>query len=88
MLKDHEDIDQNMFTMVRLVGFGDSALNVILYTFTKTVDWGEFQAVQEDVFLKVLDIIDQHGAECAFPTQTLHVPEVPSDAVKGAIGAS
>jgi len=27
------------------------------------------------VLLKVLEIIDRHGAQVAFPTSTLHVPD-------------
>ena len=74
MLAEHDDIDQSKTTFARLVNFGDSTLDILIYTFTKTTDWVTFQAVQEDVFLKVIDIIAQHGAECAFPTQTLHMP--------------
>lgn len=76
MLKSHPEIDQQLFMMVRLVEFGASSLNIMLYTFTKTVDWGKFQAIQQDVFLKTLAIIEFHGAECAFPTQTIHAPDL------------
>ena len=31
--------------------------------------------VQQNVYLKTIEIIEKHGAECAFPTTTLHVPE-------------
>jgi MscS family membrane protein len=70
-----------------LIGFGDSSLNIMIYTFTKTVDWVEFQTVQQDVFLRCLDIIEQHGAECAFPTQTLHVPDMMPGQSKDAVVA-
>lgn len=73
MLKSHPDIDQKQFMMVRLIEFGASSLNFIVYTFTKTVDWARFQAVQQDVFLQILQIINDHGAECAFPSRTLFV---------------
>ncbi len=75
MLKNHEEIDQAQTTFIRLVNFGASSLDLLLYTFTKTTDWVKFQAIQEDVFLKIIAIINQHGAECAFPTTTMHVPE-------------
>lgn len=75
MLSNHPEIDNNATTLVNLVGFGDSALNVLIYTFTKTTIWEPFQNIQEDVFLKILDIVQQHGAECAFPTRTLHLQE-------------
>ncbi len=75
MLRQHPDIDTKQTLMVNLVEFGPSALNFMVYTFTKTTNWQRFQAIQQDVFLKIIDIILQHGAECAFPTTTLHVPE-------------
>lgn len=75
MLKEHPEIDQNVITLVNLVEFGPSALNFMVYTFTKTTDWESFQHIQQDVFLKVINIIDKNGAQCAFPTTTLHVPE-------------
>ncbi len=75
MLKNHDDIDSNNTLIVKLYEFGPSSLNFLVYTFTKTTVWTEFQAVQQDVLLKIIDIITKHGAECAFPTNTLHVPE-------------
>jgi MscS family membrane protein len=75
MLRHHPEIDANQTLIVNLVQFGSSSLDFMVYTFTKTTDWVKFQAIQQDVFLKILDIIAGHGAECAFPTQTLHVPE-------------
>ena len=75
MLKNHPEIDTTQLLLVNFVNFGPSSLDIQLYTFTKTTNWGHYQDVQEDVFLKVLDIIESHGAEVAFPTQTLHVHE-------------
>jgi len=74
MLRQHPDIDTNQTLMVHLFEFGASSLNFFIYTFTKTTSWVEFQAVQQDVFLKAIEIITKHGAECAFPTTTLDIP--------------
>ena len=78
MLKNHPEIDTTQFLMVNFVNFGDSSLDIMIYTFTKTTNWVHFQNVQEDVFLKVLDIVAKHGAELAFPTQTLHINPEPA----------
>lgn len=75
MLQNHPEIDTNQTLMVNLVDFGPSSLDFMIYTFTKTTQWVKFQGIQQDVFLKVIDIITEHGAECAFPTTTLHVPD-------------
>lgn len=76
MLRSHEEIDTNQTLIVNLVEFGPSSLNFMVYTFTKTTNWVHFQAVQQDVFLKIINIITQHGAECAFPTNTIHIPDM------------
>ncbi|MBL1141710.1 MAG: mechanosensitive ion channel family protein [Proteobacteria bacterium] len=75
MLKQHEDIDTNQTLIVNFNEFAASSLNFFIYTFTKTVNWIEFHEVKQDVMLKIIDIIEAHGAECAFPTSTLHIPE-------------
>lgn len=75
MLYEHDEIDQNQTTFVNLIEFGQSSLNFQVYCFTKTTNWVKFQQVQQDVFLKILNIIAHHGAECAFPTRTLHFAE-------------
>lgn len=76
MLRAHPEIDQDKTLMVNLVEFGSSSLNFMIYTFTKTTNWVKFQAVQQDVFLKVLEVVDAHGAQCAFPTSTIHAPGI------------
>lgn len=75
MLRKHPEIDTRQTLMVNLIEFGPSALNFMIYTFTKTTEWVKFQAIQQDVFLKVIGIIDGHGAQVAFPTTTVHVPD-------------
>lgn len=72
MLMKHPEIDQNQMMIVNFAEFGPSSLNILVYTFTKTTNWIKFQSVQHDVFLKILKIINELGAQCAFPTQTLH----------------
>ena len=73
MLAAHEDIAQDRTLMVNFVTFGASSLDFFVYTFTRTTDWATFHQVKQDVLLRIADIVAAHGAEFAFPTQTLHV---------------
>ena len=73
MLNNHEAIDTSQTLMVNFVEFGASSLDFFVYCFTKTTVWTEFHAIKQDVLFKIADIIASHGAEVAFPTQTLHV---------------
>jgi len=83
MLKAHDAIDQDMLTLINIVNgstnmgsstegfFGNSSINFMIYTFTKTTNWVEFQNIQDDVMIKVGQIILDNGAEVAFTTTTL-----------------
>ena len=75
MLQQHDAIDTNQTLMVNFNAFGASSLDIMVYCFTKTVVWAEFHAQKEDVLLKIGQIIEKHGAEIAFPTRTLHMPD-------------
>ncbi|HEY5700832.1 MAG TPA: mechanosensitive ion channel family protein [Gammaproteobacteria bacterium] len=74
LLKNHPDIDAEKTLMVNFNAFAASSLDFFIYCMTKTTVWAEYHAVKQEVLLKVLDIIDSHGAEVAFPTRTVHVP--------------
>lgn len=73
MLRAHEGIDTEQTLIVNFNAFANSSLDFFVYTFTKTTNWVEFHQIKQDVLLKILAIIEQHGAECAFPTRTLHI---------------
>jgi MscS family membrane protein len=75
MLKAHPDIQADKTLMVNFTTCGPSSLDFFVYCFTRTVVWAEFHSVKQDVLLKVLDIVAEHGAEVAFPTRTVHVPD-------------
>ena len=77
MLQSHPDIDQNNSMMVNFDRFAASSLDIFVYCFTKTVVWADYHQVKQDVLVKVMNIIEQHGAEIAFPTSTLHLVEQP-----------
>ncbi len=73
MLTSHPEIDTRQNILSNLTNFGDSSLDILVDAFTKTIKRTEYEAVRHDVFMKILDIIASHGAECAFPTQTLFI---------------
>lgn len=75
MLKNHADIDANQTLIVNFDAFGASSLDFFIYTFTKTTDWIQFHGIKQDVLFKLTEIVHRHGADFAFPTQTLHVQQ-------------
>jgi len=75
MLMEHDEIDQSKTMIINFDKFSPSSLDFFIYIFTRTTNWIHFHSVKEDVLLKVMDIIVEHGAEAAFPTSTIHIPE-------------
>lgn len=73
MLKSHEGIDTSKTLIVNFNAFNASSVDFFIYTFSRTVVWEAFHEVKQDVLLKIADIVAKHGAEMAFPTQTLHI---------------
>ena len=82
MLQNHPEIDSTQTLIVNFNEFAASSLNFFIYTFTRTVQWVHYHEVKQDVLLQVATIIARHGAEIAFPTQTLHIEpgEMPAQA--------
>ena len=74
MLRAHEEIDTDGFLMVNFNAFAPSSLDFFIYCYTRTKLWARYHQVKQDVLLRILEIIDRHGAEIAFPTSTVHVP--------------
>ena len=75
MLQEHDEIDSGQTLIVNFDTFAPSSLNFFIYTFTKTTEWIKYHEIKQDVLLKIIDIIERHGAECAFPTTTVHIPD-------------
>lgn len=75
MLTNHDEIDTDLTMIVNFNEFAASSLNFFIYVFTKTTNWIQYHEIKQDVMLKIIDIIESHGAECAFPTSTVHIPD-------------
>lgn len=75
MLKANGNIDLTQDLLVYFDAFAESSLNVMVYCFTKTTQWAAWLEAQQDVYLKLIDIVHQHQADFAFPTQSLYIRE-------------
>ncbi|MCB9591352.1 MAG: mechanosensitive ion channel [Sandaracinaceae bacterium] len=54
-------------------GFGDSALEIMLYFFFDTKSWDEELRHRHLIYLEILRLAKDLGVEFAFPTRTLHL---------------
>jgi small-conductance mechanosensitive channel len=52
----------------RFVGFGAHSLDVELFAYVATSDYNTYLAIQEDLFLRFIDIVERSGTGFAFPS--------------------
>jgi MscS family membrane protein len=57
---------------VRFAGFDKCSLNVEVFAYVGTKDWNEFLGVQEDIYLRMIDVVAASGTRFALPSQTLY----------------
>jgi MscS family membrane protein len=58
---------------VRFVAFNAYSLDLEVFAYVDTMDYNEFLAVREDVYLRIIDVIAASGAYFAYPSQTLYL---------------
>ncbi len=72
MLSAHSRIDAESIR-VRFIGYGAYSLDIEIYALARTSDWTTFLAIQEDVLLRVMEVVNGSGCGFAFPSQTHYV---------------
>ncbi|WP_241856030.1 mechanosensitive ion channel family protein [Sulfurimonas lithotrophica] len=58
--------------LVYLDEFGASSINILVYCFSKTVNWAEWLEVKEDVMHKIMEIFEKNNLEFAFPSMSIY----------------
>ncbi len=58
---------------VRFVGFAAYSLDVEIFAYLRCVGQDAFLAIQEDLFLRMADIVTESGSGFAFPSQTAYI---------------
>lgn len=59
--------------IVAFQALGQSSLDVEVAGWFETVDMAEFRVIRQELLFGILAIVEKHGSEIAFPTQTHHV---------------
>ena len=60
-------------TFVRIDAFNDSSIDIMLYCFTRTTNWGEWLEIKERLAYKIKEIVEDAGSDFAFPSRTVYV---------------
>lgn len=72
MLENHPEIHKETI-FVSFDSFGPSSLDLFLYFFTNTTNWGKFLKVKEDVNLKIMEILEAENVSVAFPSTSIYL---------------
>jgi MscS family membrane protein len=57
---------------IRLIAFGPSSLSFEIFAYVKVRDYTSFVEIQEDLLLRIMDIIAANGTSIAIPAQTTY----------------
>ncbi|MBD3788759.1 MAG: mechanosensitive ion channel family protein [Campylobacterales bacterium] len=79
MLQEHPHIAHKETLLVNFDSFGESALNIFVYTFTATADWEIYLQIREEIHLEIMKIVENNGSSFAFPSQSIYVEQMPGE---------
>ncbi|MBA9078492.1 MULTISPECIES: mechanosensitive ion channel family protein [Rufibacter] len=60
---------------VRFFNLGPHSKDIMVLYFINTIDWDEYIDVKEEINYKIVEVVERHRAEFAFPTQTVYVKQ-------------
>lgn len=78
LLHGHGDIHPETI-FVTFNSYNNSSLDIFLYFFTKTTNWGEFLAVKEKINFSIMEILEKEGVSVAFPSRTVYLQKETED---------
>jgi MscS family membrane protein len=74
LLLDHRDVDVSS-ARVRFCRLGPFSLDLEVFAYIAAADWDVFLGTQEDLLLRILDVVAQSGATLALPSQAVQLLE-------------
>ncbi len=72
LLYQHAAVEQTD-ARVRLLRFAPSGFDVEVFAYLLTQDYAQFLAIQEDLLLRLMDVVAASGTALAFPSQTMYL---------------
>lgn len=65
------------WTFVRVDNLNDSSIDLMVYCFSRTTDWGGWLKVKEELIYTIKKIVEEAGSGFAFPSRSLYVEAMP-----------
>ena len=72
MLYEHSRVESPS-ARIRFTGFGNSSLDLEVFAYVLETEYEPFLHVQEDLLLRIMDIVEASGTGFAFPSQTTYI---------------
>ncbi len=62
---------------VHLNEMGSASLNILFYSFFQVNSWSEELRTRHEILIAILELAERLGVRFAFPTQTIHIEDLP-----------
>ncbi len=72
MLKGRCEVETDSVT-VRLTGFGDSSIDILVSCYVETAEMPRFLAIQNSLNLDIMDVMNRNGVGFAFPSTSVYI---------------
>ena len=72
MLKEKENVMDDSI-IVKFDKITDNTINLLIYAFTDSVDYGSFLKQKEEINFKIMQILESENVELAYDTKTVYV---------------
>ena len=74
MLKEKENVMDDSI-IVKFDKITDNTINLLIYAFTDSVDYGSFLKQKEEINFKIMQILESENAELAYDTKTVYIKQ-------------
>jgi MscS family membrane protein len=84
-LEKNDDIETDLdkvVTIIQIDKFGESAIDIFCYFFTKTTKWLDYMKVKEECVLSFKRIVTEEGTDFALPSRSLYIGTNQSEDLK------
>jgi MscS family membrane protein len=78
-IQENEAFDKEPSTFVRIDSFNASSIDIMIYCFTKTTNWGEWLDIKEQFAFTIKEIVEEKAqTSFAFPSTSIYIESMPN----------
>jgi MscS family membrane protein len=73
LLSKEDQVGIKRLLHVHLNNFSASSIDILVYCFSKSIDWGDWLEAKEDVMYKIANILQDNNLSFAYPALAIHM---------------